>query len=349
MSIHVGFLGAGLISTVHTAFLAASSVENRIVAVHDPDEGRAAAFAERHGARVRSIDQLLDEVDAVYVTTWTSEHPSLVTAAAERGVAVFCEKPVAVDAPTAAAMVEAVERAGVVNQVGLILRSLPAFIHARRLVNDPAAGRLMAVSFRDDQYIPTQGRYASTWRADPARAGRGALLEHSIHDVDVLQWMCGPVATVSASMREFHGLERIEDIAVARLEFESGGIAALTSLWHDILERPSMRHVEIFCERLYVAIGGDTSDTVRWQYTGDDPHELASHRLLDACIGNDAVLTGDTVSLLGSALFNTATPFLAAVRDGAPSPLPLREALAAHRVVDAAYRSADGDGGAVAL
>ena len=136
-------------------------------------------------------DELLDAVDAVYVTTWTAAHPRLVAAAAERGIAVFCEKPLGVSAPVVAEMVDVVEQAGIVNQVGLVLRAVPAWIHVRRLVADPRAGRLMAVSFRDDQYIPNQGRYASTWRVDPALAGRGALLEHSIHDVDVLRWVGG--------------------------------------------------------------------------------------------------------------------------------------------------------------
>ena len=43
---------------------------------------------------------MLDTCDAVYITTWTSEHPRLVAAAAERGLAIFCEKPLAVDHPT---------------------------------------------------------------------------------------------------------------------------------------------------------------------------------------------------------------------------------------------------------
>jgi predicted dehydrogenase len=344
MTVRVGFLGAGLISHMHTAFLAASSVDHRIVAVHDPDEARAAAFASRHDARPGSIDEVLESVDAVYVTAWTSEHRSLVGAAAERGVAVFCEKPLAVDAATAAGMIDAVERADVVNQVGLVLRSLPTFIFARRLLRDPAAGRLQAVSFRDDQYIPTQGMYASTWRGDPARAGRGSLLEHSIHDVDLLQWMCGPVATVSATTREFHGLDRIDDVAVARLEFESGGVGSLTSVWHDILERPSMRHIEFFCERLYVVIDDDAAGTVRWQFTGSEAERMGPDDLVDACAGDEAVFTDDTVRVLGSTAFNPASTFLQAVCDGGPSPLPLREALAAHRIVDAAYASADGDG-----
>jgi predicted dehydrogenase len=47
----------------------------------------------------------------------------------------------------------------------------------------------MNVVFRDDQYLPTQGVYASTWRADAALAGSGVLLEHSIHDLDLLEWL----------------------------------------------------------------------------------------------------------------------------------------------------------------
>jgi len=205
---------------------------------------------------------------------------------------------------------------------------VPAWIHVRRLVADRRAGRLMAVTFRDDQYIPNQGRYASTWRVDPVRAGRGALLEHSIHDVDVLRWVGGEVQAVSGTTRELHGHDRIDDVAVARLEFASGGVAALTSVWHDILERPSLRFVEIFCERLHIALDGDSKGTVRWQFTGSPPEERSPSELV---------------------ALNPATPFLAAVRDGGPSPLPFTEALPAHRIVDAIYRSADTGGGVVTL
>ena len=266
--VRVGFLGAGLISRMHLAFLAATSVEHTIVGVHDIVGERATAWAARTNAVVMTPDELLDSVDAVYVTTWTAAHPPLVAAAAERGVAVFCEKPLGVSAPVVAEMVDVVEQAGIVNEVGLVLRAVPAWIHVRRLVADPRAGRLMAVTFRDDQYIPNQGRYASTWRVDPVLAGRGALLEHSIHDVDVLRWVGGEVAAVSGTTREFHGHDRIDDVAVARLEFAAGGVAALTSVWHDVLERPSLRFVEFFCERLHIALDGDSKGGVRWQFTG---------------------------------------------------------------------------------
>jgi hypothetical protein len=239
VTVRIGFIGTGFIARTHSWFLKHTAADRAIVAVHDLDADRAQEFAGRVGAEVvDDPDQLLDRVDAVFVTTWTSEHEHLVAAAAERGVAVFCEKPLAFDASAAERMVESVEAAGVVNQVGLILRFMPQFVHAKTLLADERAGRLLAVSFRDDQFIPIQSHYGSMWRIDPERCGRGTLLEHSIHDVDIMQWLCGPVGSVSGTVREVHGHARIDDVTTARLEFDNGAVASLTSIWHDIIDRP---------------------------------------------------------------------------------------------------------------
>ena len=332
MPIRLGFYGAGFIARMHTLSLAACPIEHRVTAVHDPDAGRAKELAARFGASVVGEDALLDRVDAVYVTTWTSEHPRLVEKAAARGKAIFCEKPLALNAEGAAQMVAAVGKAGVTNQVGLVLRFLSPFRFVRNLLADPRAGRVMSVVFRDDQYIPIQGQYGSDWRKDPARAGRGALLEHSIHDLDVLHWLLGPVRSLSAVVREVHGLARIDDVAVARLDFASGAVASLTSVWHDVLERPSNRRVEIFCERLFVAIEGDLVGPVRFQFTGEAEQCLERGDLLAALRAQ-----GDDVA-------NPATVFLAAVRDGRPADPDFAAALPAHRLADAVYASADAGG-----
>jgi predicted dehydrogenase len=335
--IRLGFYGAGFIARMHTLSLAACPVEHRVSAVHDPDAGRAKEFATRVGAAVVGEDELLEQVDAVYVTTWTSEHPRLVAKAAARGKAVFCEKPLAVNAELAEQMAHVVEKAGVANQVGLVLRFLSPFRFAKHLLADPRAGRVMSVVFRDDQYIPIQGQYGSDWRADPARAGRGALLEHSIHDLDILQWLLGPVTSLSASVRELHGLARIDDVAVARLDFASGAVASLTSVWHDVLERPSNRRIEIFCERLFVAIEGDLVGPVRFQFTGEAEQCLERGDLLGALRAK-----GDDVA-------NPATGFLAALRDGTRADPDFAAALPAHRLADAVYASADAGGVLVTL
>ncbi len=349
MTVRIGFIGTGFIARTHNWFLKHSATDHRVVAVHDPDTDRAGAFAGRVGADAVSEAELFDRVDAAFITTWTSEHERLVAAAAQRGVAVFCEKPLAFDAASATRMADAVEAAGVVNQVGLILRFVPQFPYAKELLTDDRAGRLLAVSFRDDQFIPIQSHYGSTWRVDPERCGRGTLLEHSIHDVDIMQWMCGTVDSVTGTVREMHGHPRIDDVAVARLDFANGGIGSLTSIWHDIVDRPSLRNIEIFCENLYVHLDGEATGAVTWQFTGEPVQTLEAEDLARACIAAGLASERDLAPVPGGAMFNPLTGFLDAIANGTASPLPLREALPAHRIVDAIYDAADRDEAATAV
>src|SRR5262245_3758365 len=228
MALRVGFLGAGLIATYHSKSLHIGLKERADLdvawaGVFDPDPERAEQFALASGAEVRATEQaVLDESDVVYVCTWTAEHRRLVDAACEQRLAVFCEKPLSTDAAAARAMADAVQAAGVVNQVGLVLRHSPAFGMLKALANDPQRGRAMSVVFRDDQFIPIQGHYRSSWRGDVAKAGAGTLLEHSIHDLDMLEHVLGPVASLSARTAYFHEIDGIEDVAAVSLQFASG-------------------------------------------------------------------------------------------------------------------------------
>jgi predicted dehydrogenase len=333
MAPRIGFLGAGLIAHLHAFGLHTTSEPCTFAGVHDPDPSRAAEFATGWGATVcETEDALLGSCDAVYVCTWTSEHARLVDAACERGLPVFCEKPLAFDGPRAAAMADAVDAAGVVNQVGLVLRHSPAFAYLRHLVRDPAAGRVMSVVFRDDQYIPVQGMYASTWRGDRDRAGAGTLLEHSIHDVDILEWILGPIASVSARAANFHGLDGIEDSVGTVFDLVGGGLGVHTTVWHDVVERPSLRRVEVLCERRHVVLENDWDGPLTWTATGEPERTLAGPDLVAACA--DAGLTvGDPDGA-----------FVRAVTTGRPAWPTLRDAVRPHEVVDAIYRSA-GEGG----
>jgi predicted dehydrogenase len=164
-----------------------------------------------------------------------------------------------------------------------------------------------------------------------------------------MQWLCGPVASVSGTVREVHGHPRIDDVAVARLDFSSGAIGALTSIWHDIVDRPSLRNIEIFCENLYVHLDGEATTPLTWQFTGEPVQSLGGEALARACIDAGVARERDLTLLPDGAMFNPLTAFIDAIADGVPSPLPLREALPAHRIVDAVYASADVDGAITAV
>ena len=338
MTVEVGILGAGFIARYHAMQLSLAAEPNRIVAVHDPDRARAEQFCAQEGGRVVDrVEDVIEAADAVFVCSWTSDHLDSVRKVVAAGVPVFCEKPLSTDLDSARELVRTVDDAGVPNAVGLVLRSSPALLALRELVHDPEVGRVVNVVFRDDQYLPTQGMYGSTWRAEVDKAGSGVLLEHSIHDLDVLEWLFGEVESVVARESHVHGLDGIEDSISVLLGLRSGATASLASVWHDVLSRPSQRRMEVFCERALVTLEGDVFGPVRRQ---DSDGEL----VLD---GDELVewLTGRGVPLV-----STEQQFLAAVRAasaGAAVPAvepDVHHALRAHVLADAVYRSSRGGG-----
>ena len=302
----------------------------------DPDGDRAHEFAHHYQSKVMAdAESVVDASDAVYVCTWTSEHRALVELVVSAGRAVFCEKPLATSLADATALAEAVQRADVVNQVGLVLRHSPAFAMLRRLAQDPVAGRVVSVVFRDDQYIPTQGMYHSTWRGDVTKAGAGTLLEHSIHDLDLIEHTIGRIVEVNARSTYYHHLTGIEDVMSVGLTLDGGGTGSLVSIWHDNLSRPSQRRVEVFCERRYVSLENDWLGPVRWQDTNGDGGALEGVDLYEAA---------------GDVLPPIAHPdhgFVAAVVNQTAAYPDVGVALRAHVVADAVYRSAAAMGQAV--
>ncbi len=353
VTIRVGFLGAGLIAAYHAiqlnvsrdaaAIPGSTGVDNAIVSVYDPDRERAAGLAGGQGAEVTDRpEDVVAASDAVFVCTWTSEHLPMVRLAAEAGVPVFCEKPLSVDLASSCELVEVVHDAGIVNMVGLVMRTSPTMLVLREMVNDPTSGRVMNVVFRDDQYIPVQGWYASSWRGDTALAGSGALLEHSIHDLDLLEWLFGPIGSVAAHQSFFHGIAGIEDSVSALVKFTSGATGSLASVWHDVLTRPSQRRMEVFCERATITLDADDVGPVTRQ-TSDGEEVIGGHEDLVAWLTARGIPTT-----------SSEDDFLAAVRTAmgggvAPRLHPdVDDALRAHVLADTAYRSAVADGAPVA-
>lgn len=326
----LGFFGAGLIARYHVHSLRAGASPATVVAVHDPDRSRAEALASGAGAAVAETEEeVFDACDGVYICTWTAEHPRLVASAAERGLAVFCEKPLATDLAAATAMTGQVVGAGVTNQVGLVLRSSPGFALLRSLVSDPAAGAVVSVVFRDDQEIPLGGYYGSTWRGDAALAGAGTLLEHSIHDLDILEYLVGPLTRLSAHSGNFHGHQGIEDTVAVSFALGTGGTGVLTSVWHDIPGRVSSRRLEIFCERGRFWAEGNMAETVGWEHRAGEGREVTAAE-------RDAALVERGVAAPG----NADVEFVAAAAAGEPAQPDFAVALRAHVLADAAYRSA---------
>ncbi|HXK34749.1 MAG TPA: Gfo/Idh/MocA family oxidoreductase [Dehalococcoidia bacterium] len=351
----IGVIGGGVMGTTHGKaihyLIKNGIVDAEIVAVADEDGERLDRYQRVSGAKLATRDarELIASsgVNTVYVCTPTFSHLELVREVAGRGKALFCEKPLAFNAQDAATMADVAARAGITHQVGLVLRFSPVINVMRQLIASPESGRAMTCVMVDDQFFPITGHYGSTWRGDVRYVGAGTLLEHAIHDIDVLQWYFGAPHRVFGVTRAFFGKPGIEDTTSTVLEFPSGAVVSHTSVWHNLLHRGSTRRMHVICENAQywwqdddysgpiVADSNETGAPAEIPRAGVvrrflDAHDIPHDRLRDAIGETD----------LGWAYLLEDYAFLRAVAGDRPAAPSFDVAVAAHRTVDAIYESA---------
>ncbi len=351
----IGVIGAGVMGTAHGKTihfcLKSGLIDGEFVAIAETDAERRAQYAQVSGVRLATADadELIDspDVNTVYVCTPTFNHVELATKVLARGKALFCEKPLAFNAHDAAIIRDAAKAAGVTHQVGLVMRFSPVISVTRDLIRDPASGRPMTCTMIDDQFFPVQGHYASTWRGDARYVGAGTLLEHAIHDVDILISYFGRARRVYGVTRNFFGREGVEDLSSAIIEFEGGVTVSHTSIWHNVLHRGSSRRMNVTCENAqYSWEDDDYAGAIRCETNTagartDIPSEEVIARFIESAGVTDPRLRQTIMPHdLGQAYLLEDYTFLKAVSEDRPSWLDFDVALYAHQVVDAIYESA---------
>ncbi|TFF95072.1 Gfo/Idh/MocA family oxidoreductase, partial [Candidatus Thorarchaeota archaeon] len=259
-NIQLGLIGTGNIGRTHlTAFLAlqeADLFDVEITGICDIDENSLESAAELFSVEnvYTDYNELLaeDAIDMVYICTPTNRHSDMVKAAARAGKPLFCEKPLAHSAPQAGELLAVTNDAQVPAAVGLVLRYDQFLVYAKNLLETHDFGAPMMAHIRDDQRFPVDYIYYSKWRGDRSIAGGGTLIEHSIHDIDILRWFLGEVESLTATIGFYSGRE-VEDHASIIMKHVSGAVTTLDSIWHWV-ERPNERSIEFFFERGYIGI-----------------------------------------------------------------------------------------------
>jgi UDP-N-acetyl-2-amino-2-deoxyglucuronate dehydrogenase len=269
--LRIGLVGAGMIGSTHSAVLQtiAQALPGvlELTAVADPDAAARERLQSLSGWRHAYADHAAllagAPVDAVFVCTPTALHADIVRDVAAAGRHLFAEKPLAMSLAEARSMQAAVARAGVSAQIGLVLRFSAIFWVMRELLRDPdTGGAPMAVLFRDDQCFPIRGLHETGWRADRRLTAGGTLIEHGVHDLDILTWLFGPIERLRAWSQNRAGHAGVEDYVAVELAFASGLQAQLVNLWHDMAQRASNRRLEIFCPRTFIASEADMSGSI---------------------------------------------------------------------------------------
>lgn len=230
MTVRVGVVGLGRQGAVHLRNLAEPLGGARLVAVADSDRGRAQAAAQRFGVSHwhEDPDELFAraDVDAVVIATPSATHLPLVQAAAAAGKPIFCEKPLALTLAETDQAIAAAETAGVPLQLGFHYHFIPAYQHARSLIEAGRIGApLVFKAVQRDEAIPP-----ATF-CDPAASG-GLVIDMGIHEFDAARWFLGDeVVEVHAIapppvQADIAAVGDIEHVLV-HLRFRSGAVGSV--------------------------------------------------------------------------------------------------------------------------
>lgn len=231
--LNFAIVGCGVIAPCHARSI--TELKNtRLVAVCDIVEAKARKLAAVYPAEVYTDYHTMlrrDDIDVITVLTPSGLHGEVGIAAARAGKHVIVEKPMDVNLQQADRLIEACNQAG----VKLCCISQHRFDDAiRDLKQAIAAGKLGALNFGGSytQWYRAQAYYDSgDWRGTWALDGGGALMNQSIHYVDLLQYIMGPVEEVSArSAALAHERIEVEDIAVATVKFHSGALGVIEGM-----------------------------------------------------------------------------------------------------------------------
>lgn len=258
----LGFAGVGWIGRKRLEAITGDGIA-QVAAVADPAVDGALA----------SFEELLEaELDGVVIATPNALHASQAISALERGLPVFCQKPLALDAPDARRVVAAARAADRLLAVDFSYRYTEAAQRIRELVAAGALGEIFAVDCAfHNAYGPDK-----PWFADPALCGGGCVMDLAIHLVDLALWTLDfpHVAAVTSRLRG----EPLEDYASVHVELESGGLLRLTCSWRLHAGRDCVVEASFYGTSGGATlrnVGGSFYDFVAERYDGTRAEQLA--------------------------------------------------------------------------
>ncbi|KPI35221.1 Inositol 2-dehydrogenase [Cyphellophora attinorum] len=218
--------GGGLIGKRHCQHVLGNP-RTTLCAIVDPTDAASVLADEHDVACYKNVAELLGSVhrpDAAIVCTPNHTHVDVGIQLARAGVHILCEKPISSDQASAASLVKAVEECNVKLLVGHHRRFNPYMQALKKVVDSGVLGQIIAVNglwttIKPSEYF--QG--INSWRRD--KASGGPILINLIHDVDLMHFLFGPIASVHAEStpsQRPNGVDAAEEGAAILFKFESG-------------------------------------------------------------------------------------------------------------------------------
>lgn len=230
--VRTALVGCGKVGQIHAAVLH-TLPESTFVAVCDSDPERAGSFAQRFGVQAFTDPGSMFRtagVEAVLIATPHPLHAASTIVAAQHGVHVLVEKPLAANLVDCDAMLQATRAAGV--RLGVIsqrrfsepVQRMRAALDAGK-IGRPMLGVFCMFSWRDENYYRSD-----PWRGRWATEGGGVLVNQSPHQLDLLQWFMGDIEEISGCWANLnHPTIEVDDTALAMIRFRGGGLGSVVT------------------------------------------------------------------------------------------------------------------------
>jgi len=314
VSVKVGLIGAGGMGRRHLEVLSRDP-RVEIVAIADEDESAARSAARAFGGQpCRTATDLAElGADAAYVTLPNKYHGAVVLEAIDRGLHVFCEKPMATTLGEARQIAARVRGSGRIYQMGFNRRFAPAYRYLKEQID------FGFVPFSANVKITDGDMLTPSWYIDTALTG-GFLFDCAVHMIDLVGWLIGPVRSVAALGRQ-SCYPDYDDIAML-LRCEGDRPVALTTCGHASWARPTER-IELYGDHALLE---------------SEDRDRARHATREAPEAEWRVFTSpDEVTALGYVSEDRA--FIDACLGEGPPPVTVDDALHSIAVVSAAYTS----------
>ena len=232
--VRIGVVGVGRMGTYHANVLASMNQEIDFGGIYDIDEARSHYFAERYNTYTyQSMEDLLDEVDAICIAVPTKLHYEVAKRALAADVHTLVEKPISSTIEEAADLIRIAKERNLMFQVGHVERFKGAVVELRKIVENP--------------YL-VEARRLSPWIEKDWDTG--VILDLMIHDIDiVLSLIKSEVAAIDCMGRRLRS--GFEDIATAVLQFKNGTIANITA---SRLSETRIRTMSISQDKAFIAL-----------------------------------------------------------------------------------------------
>jgi len=277
-----------------------------------------------------------DLVDAVLIATPTMLHPEMWAQVCKKGMHVLVEKPLAMSVAQAEAMIasasDSAKHAVMLNQ-----RFHPQYAKIRELLTEGAIGEFTRLSWTMTAwYRPDIYYQVSDWRGTWPGEGGGLLINQCIHNLDVLQWLVGLPASVSAvaGFGKHHAIE-VEDEFSATLTYVNGATGVIVA---SSGEAPGVNQLDIVGDRGMLRFDGDTLKLTQSQQSVAEHCRETSDMFGMPEFETQTLEVSDAVATHQHA--HVLQNFVDACLDGAPLVTPAEEGLASLQLANSILLSA---------